>query len=52
MKTPYTKQLRREMYEKMAEEKEQKEREKHPQKYKPEKPIQMFTKEGQIRQCN
>jgi hypothetical protein len=52
MKTPYTRESRREMYEKMAEDKERKERERNPDKYKEEKPIKMYTNNGEIRQCN
>ena len=36
----------------MAEEKQKKEREKNPQKYKVEKQPEMFKKDGEIRQCN
>lgn len=52
MKTPYTKEVRREMYEQMYSEKEKKEREKNPEKYKQEPLSEMYTKEGEIRQCN
>lgn len=45
-KTPYTPEVRREMYYKMAEDKEKKERQKNPEKYKEEKPIEMYTKNG------
>lgn len=52
LKTPYTRESRREMYEKMAEDKERKERERNPDKYKEEKPIKMYLNNGEIRQCN
>ena len=40
------------MYHQMAEEKIKKDKERNPEKYEPEKPIQMYTKNGEIRQCN
>lgn len=36
----------------MANDKDRKERERNPDKYKEEKPIKMYTNNGEIRQCN
>jgi protein TilB len=40
------------MYLELAKEKEDKEREKNPDKFKPKVVSQMFKKDGEIRQCN
>lgn len=40
------------MYQKLAEEKERKQRERNPEKFKVEKVSEMYLKNGQIRQCN
>ncbi|KAL4479995.1 hypothetical protein ABPG74_020511 [Tetrahymena malaccensis] len=52
-KQPYTKESRKQMYLEMAQEKEKKEREKNPEKFKePKKESSMFRADGEIRQCN
>lgn len=51
-KIPYNKESRREMYLELAKEKEDKEREKNPDKFKPKVVTPMFKKDGEIRQCN
>jgi hypothetical protein len=48
----YTRESRKEMYLKMAEEKELEDRRKNPEKYEPKKVSQMFKSDGEIRQCN
>lgn len=40
------------MYYEMAKDKERKEREQNPEKFKVEKELEMFRKDGDIRQCN
>ena len=52
MKSHYTRETRRQMYEKQAEDKLKKEKDRNPQKFQPEKPIEMYTSKGEIRQCN
>ena len=48
----YTKETRRKMYLDMANEKEQEDRRKHPEKYENKPESQMFKGDGEIRQCN
>lgn len=49
----YSKESRREMYMEMAADKEKREREKNPEKFKePAPPTAMFRPDGDIRQCN
>ena len=48
----YTRESRKKMYLKMAEEKETEDRKKNPEKYEPKKESQMFKPDGEIRQCN
>jgi protein TilB len=52
MKTGYTKEVRKEMYEKMYEDKIRKEKDRNPEKFVEEKLSPMFNEKGEIRQCN
>ena len=48
----YTRESRKNMYLKMAEEKEIEDKKKNPEKYEQKKESQMFKQDGEIRQCN